>query len=618
MSWEVQTMKSKTSFFNTGIFKSSIKRFWPLWTAHFALWLVLLPVIALINNIGSMYYRNYALEFIDGFIGFPSSIFAFVMAILSAMAMYSFMYASRSTGLIASLPVKREAVFGSAFTAGLLPVIGSNLVIALLTLLCSLGCGSELALVFKAIAIWFAVYSMEYVVFYGIASLTAMMTGSLLVLPVLYVIFNFLFIGMEQIVRMILSAFVWGMSDFNMSSVLEFLCPLIFLGSNLDMSLEFKHGSASDFDYSTCTSVSFGSWSVLLIYFAVGIAFSAIALLMFRKHRMESAGDVIAVPCLRPVFKYGVTACTALCGGLLLFVIFASVFDSRSAAPFIMIPCMVICAFIGYFGSEMLLKKSFHVFRGGWTGFIVISCLCAVFTFCCDMDVLGIGRIVPDPDKVASIDVYDAGLISNRDAIKQFTELQKEIIDDRDRYIGCSDANETVMFRYTMKDGSVFSRQYNIADDENYKAYYDIIASPEVQLERFTPSVPVDTEHCTGGYFYSVFYSYDEFGNETSHDYRFSLSPEQAIDFYQNALIPDIKSGNKIIGRGEYHYYASLEIYLTDKIVSSDYESESYNDALCVDINSECTNCLRWIKDNLGVDLVALAAEYDTQVLYYD
>ena len=607
-----------------GLFKSSLKRFWPLWTAHFAVWFIILPVVVLINNISGTYYRNFTLELLDGVIGFPSVIFAFVMAILSAMAMYSFMYASRSTGLIASLPVKREAVFGSAFTAGRLPVVGWNLVIALLTLLCSLGCGGELGLVFKAIAIWFAVYSMEYVVFYGIASLTAMMTGSLLVLPVLYVIFNFLFIGMEQIVRMILSAFVWGMENYGLSAVLEFLCPLIFLGSHRGMPLEFEPGSqlvdpfSGSYDYSACTAVSFGSWSVLLIYFAVGIAFPVIALLMFRKHRMESAGDVIAVPCLRPVFKYGVTACTALCGGLLLFVIFASVFDSRSAAPFIMIPCMIICAFIGYFGSEMLLKKSFHVFRGGWTGFIVLSCLCAVFTFCCDTDVLGVGRIVPDPDKVESIEVYDAGLISNRDVIKQFTELQKEIIDDRDRYIENDNAYDYVMFRYTMKDGSVFSRQYDIADDENYKAYYDIISSPEVQLERFTPSVPVDIEHCTGGYFYSTFYSYDEFGNETSHDYRFSLSPDQAVDFYQNALIPDIKSGNKVVGRGEYPYYASLEIYLTDKNVSSDYESASFNDSLCVDINSECTNCLRWIKDNLGVDLVALAAEYDTQVQYYD
>ena len=614
MSWEVQTMKSKTSFFNAGLFKSSIKRFWPLWTAHFALWLILLPVIALINNIGSMYYRNYALEFIDGFIGFPSSIFAFVMAILSAMAMYSFMYASRSTGLIASLPVKREAVFGSAYIAGLLPVIGSNLVIALLTLLCSLGSGNEMAMVFKATAIWFAVYSMEYVVFYGIASLTAMMTGSLLALPVLYVIFNFLFIGMEQVVRMILSAFVWGLESFNLSSILEFLCPVLFLGSNLDMVLKFKDaaevaGSSSySYDHSECISVSFGSWSVLLIYFAVGVALSAVALLMFRKRRMESAGDVIAVPCLRPVFKYGVAACSALCGGLLLFVIFASVFDSRSAAPFIMIPCMVVCAFIGYFGSEMLLKKSFHVFRGGWTGFIVLSCLCAVFTFCCDIDVLGIGRIVPDPDKVESIEVYDAGRISNRDVIKQFTELQQEIIDDRDRYIGNSDAYEPVLFRYTMKDGSIFSREYSITDDENYKAYFGVIASPEVQLERFTPSVPVDIEHCTGGYFYSTFYSYDEAGVETSQDLRFSLSPEQAVDFYKNALIPDIKSGNKIIGRDDYAYYATIEIYLTDMI--SDSGDEYGGDTLCVDINSGCVNCLQWVKDNLGVDLSALAAEY--------
>lgn len=606
-------MKSKTSFFNTGLFKSSIKRFWPLWTAHFAVWFLILPVIVLINNINDPYY-NYALNMLDGFTGFPSVVFAFVMAILSAMAMYSFMYASRSTGLIASLPVKREAVFGSAYMAGLLPVIGSNLVIALLTLLCSLGSGNEMAMVFKATAIWFAVYSMEYVVFYGIASLTAMMTGSLLALPVLYVIFNFLFIGMEQVVRLILSAFVWGLESFNLSSILEFLCPVLFLGSNLDMSLKFKDGtellgsSSYSYDHSECISVSFGSWSVLLIYFAVGIALSAVALLMFRKRGMESAGDVIAVPCLRPVFKYGVAACSALCGGLLLFVIFASVFSCRSAAPFIMIPCMIICAFIGYFGSEMLLKKSFHVFRGGWTGFIVISCLCAVFTFCCDIDVLGIGRIVPDPDKVESIELYDAGRICNKDVIAKFAELQQNIVDDRDRYIGNSDAYEAVLFRYTMKDGSIFSREYSITNDDNCKAYFDIIASPEVQLERFTPSVPVDIDHCTGGYFYSTIYSYDEAGVETSQDLRFSLSPEQAVDFYKNALIPDIKSGNKVIGRDDYAYYATIEIYLTDMI--SDSGDEYGGDTLCVDINSGCVNCLQWVKDNLGVDLSALAAEY--------
>ena len=84
-------MKSKTSFFNMGLFKSSLKRFWPLWTAHFAVWFIILPVVVLINNISGTYFRNFTLELLDGIVGFPSVIFAFVMAILSAMAMYSFM-----------------------------------------------------------------------------------------------------------------------------------------------------------------------------------------------------------------------------------------------------------------------------------------------------------------------------------------------------------------------------------------------------------------------------------------------------------------------------------------------------------------------------------------------
>ena len=52
MSWEVQTMKSKISFFNAGLFRSTLRRFWPLWTIHFAGWLLFLPVLTLMNNLG--------------------------------------------------------------------------------------------------------------------------------------------------------------------------------------------------------------------------------------------------------------------------------------------------------------------------------------------------------------------------------------------------------------------------------------------------------------------------------------------------------------------------------------------------------------------------------------
>ena len=44
MKWEVRTMRSGTLFFNGTVFKKTICRFWPLWGAYFALWLIALPL----------------------------------------------------------------------------------------------------------------------------------------------------------------------------------------------------------------------------------------------------------------------------------------------------------------------------------------------------------------------------------------------------------------------------------------------------------------------------------------------------------------------------------------------------------------------------------------------
>lgn len=54
MSWEVQTMKSKISFFNAGLFRSTLRRFWPLWTIHFAGWLLFLPVCDVTRSVSKM------------------------------------------------------------------------------------------------------------------------------------------------------------------------------------------------------------------------------------------------------------------------------------------------------------------------------------------------------------------------------------------------------------------------------------------------------------------------------------------------------------------------------------------------------------------------------------
>lgn len=595
-------MKSKISFFNAGLFRSTLRRFWPLWTIHFAGWLLFLPVLTLMNNLGPNKSTNFIFAICENAV-FASPIIAFIMAILAAMAVFSFMYNSRSTGLIASLPVRREAIFCSTWLGGVFVIVGSNLVIALLTFLFSLGATTSAALAFKAVCIWLGVYSMQFILFFGIASLTAVMTGSIAVLPILYIIFNFLAVGMESIIRLDFSCLIWGMSNGSFDCVLDFLSPLVYMVGSFVPDVEYNTPYVADTLGSLldreCVAVTYSHWLPTVIYCLVGLIFSAAALMVFRKRRMESAGDVVAVRCMHPVFKYGVTVCSALCGGLLLYTVLFALFESRSASVFIMILSMIIFAFIGYFGAKMLLEKSFHVFRGSWVGFIVVCCLCAVFTLCCDLDVLGIGSYVLKVSSVKSLNVNYAGRIVDPSVIEDYIQLHKDIVSKKDRYenISYADSYEYVTFNYTLKDDRIISRAYRLPfDDENAARYYGLSNSVSILLERFSPSIPADEEHCSQAILY------------IGDNQRIDLTPAQAIDFYRNALLPDIKAGHKVISRTYDDIIATMYITFEQEIDNSRYYDSQ---DIVVEITTDCTECISWIKDNLGIDI-----EEDTQ--YYD
>ncbi|MDY5586692.1 MAG: hypothetical protein SPF50_01005 [Oscillospiraceae bacterium] len=595
-------MKSKISFFNAGLFRSTLRRFWPLWTIHFAGWLLFLPVLTLMNNLGPNKSTNFIFAICESAV-FASSVVAFIMAILAAMAVFSFMYSSRSTGLIASLPVRREAIFCSTWLGGVFVIVGSNLVIALLTFLFSLGATTSAALAFKAVCIWLGVYSMQFILFFGIASLTAVMTGSIAVLPILYIIFNFLAVGMEAIIRLDFSCLIWGMSNGSFDCVLDFLSPLFYMVGSFVPDVEYNTPYVADTLGSLldreCVAVTYSHWLPTVIYCLVGLIFSAAALMVFRKRRMESAGDVVAVRCMHPVFKYGVTVCSALCGGLLLYTVLFALFESRSASVFIMILSMIIFAFIGYFGAKMLLEKSFHVFRGSWVGFIVVCCLCAVFTLCCDLDVCGIGAYVPKEGSIKSITVYQRGPVEDPAIIENYRQLHEKIVSYKDEYehIVYSDDTESIMFEYELKNGRTVSREYTLPmDDENVERYYELANTPSLLLERFSPSIPADEEHCSQAILY------------IGDNQRIDLTPAQAIDFYRNALLPDIKAGHKVISRTYDDIIATMYITFEQEIDNSRYYDSQ---DIVVEITTDCTECISWIKDNLGIDI-----EEDTQ--YYD
>lgn len=588
-------MKSKISFFNAGIFKSMLKRFWPLWTAYFAVWFMCLPLPLLVAMLQGA--KESAVTMVTAAMKTSveaSVVSGFLMGILAAMAVFGFLYNSRSCGMIASAPVRREAVFCSAYLAGALPVIAANLLIAVLNWLFTLSSGIEGACIFKMNAILFAVNSMEFLIFFSIAAFIAMLTANIVALPVLYLIFNFVFLGMEYVVRMLYGMFVFGYNELP-DCILEFMSPLIYLFTRIGLS-------------ATKTAVTLTNWSALLGYIIAAVVLTAAALLLYRKRRMESAGDVIAVKSLRPVFKFCVTACSALCFGLLFFVIISTLFTSLSTSMLVLSAGLIIGAFIGYFASEMLLKKSFHVFKGNWKGFVITAVLCIVFAFVCVTDLFDLSSQLPDIDDIEMIVCnreaggYD---VTERSDIEAILKVNKAIIDDRDKYEGLDDTGYEsvgyVSLRYKLRDGRVICRGYTLLIDDNYKAYYAALGSVNIVKSCFTPEIPVTVQNV-----YDASFEYPSGSGELN---SISLTPEQAVDFYENALMKDIENGAKkphipemssTAGTDTPDSYVYIELVTAPEAATGD---ETYNDSLVVDIDADCTECIAWVKANLNIDL---------------
>ena len=145
------------------------------------------------------------------------------------------------------------------------------------------------------------------------------------------------------------------------------------------------------------------------VYALAGAALLAIAWLLYRRRRSESAGDVVAVGWMKPVFRCGVTGLAALLGGLLLYELFWRSFqESQYYEVLPLLVCMLVAGAIGYYGASMLLAKSLRVFRGSWRGLLLTAAGCAVVCAVLHFDVLGVADRVPEVSRVEKMTLYTA------------------------------------------------------------------------------------------------------------------------------------------------------------------------------------------------------------------
>ena len=466
MNWEVRTMRSGTSCFNGTLYRKTMARFWPLWALYGLFWMFAIP-LNLMNR-----YFNY-LRWTGG-TGTPQDLLldlarsipeslapgvwlAALMGLLCAMACFGYLYNNRSACMMHALPMRRETLFVTQYLAGLSFLLLPVAAVALCGVLVELARRppSMWAAARPCLAVWFLAHSGACLFFFSFAAFCAMFTGHILALPVFYGVLNGLALGVYALIQSLLDQFYYGFFFQDPSGgPVYYLTPLY--------ALIEANGHIYD-----PHSRSIDDPLLVAIYAGAGVVLAVLALLIYRGRQVESAGDVVSIPLVRPLFQIGVAFCAGLSLGL-----FTALFFGCYEDPLALTLCALIWTAVGFFVAEMLLKKSFRVL-GAWKRCLAMTAAMAALCLVCFLDPFGIEARTPQAGEVASVRLslesgypYDSGRLSGLELtdpqhVQQVIDLHKAIIRDKDRLEDNIGNSGYVSLDYTLTDGTRLTRRYS-------------------------------------------------------------------------------------------------------------------------------------------------------------
>lgn len=434
-------MRSATSFFDKTLFRSQLKHTWPLWLGYTALWLFLVPVT--LFSALSAYQGSYSAADASGLLlntGVRGGVFiSFFFGLFFAMLSFSHLTQSRATNGFHALPVRRETIFLTAYLTGLFCQVSSILV----TFLLGAAVSAPLHLSFWSVtgaAMGSAM--LEAVFFYSFAALCMMMTGQILAAPVFYFVGNILVQGMEYLLRNFAGNFLYGYSG-HADVALGFLSPPLYMYT--EVGIASIETCESDSYYVTAYALEHRSFMILAAYALAGLVIALIALLLYRTRKSEMTGSTVAFPWATPIFKYGVAFCTAVAlGQFLYYFLFGQYRSGGSDSLPGTILCMVAAGLVGYFVAEMLIRKSFRVFRAGAKGAVIVSLALVLLGVAMSFDLTGYEKRVPDESEIESAFYTFSGMTNvttdDADTIRRLTAAHRAIVKNRNEQARIADA----------------------------------------------------------------------------------------------------------------------------------------------------------------------------------
>lgn len=571
-------MKCRNSFCNGTLLKKNITRFAPLWIVYTVLLIAASTCNLQITKTvyPSQFFTSFdMLSHISGkekWVGqchqAGYDIHA-LYALLTALCCFGYLHKTRSAYMLHSLPISRSGMYVTSMLSGLLFAIVPQLFVTALNLVVMRILNADCAgLILTVCLEWL----LQYLLFFGIAVFCMLLTGRQFMAILIYILLTVFAYVLKIMTCDLIDPILYG---FSFSRQIQYTYTPDVV-ADPPVLAPFLYGLNQD-----CCSI----WSFASA--AAGVVLLVLSWLLYRSRAMEKSGEMVVHKGTKTVFRYMFAYLFMLCIGTGLFCAFKDdVFELRRNLP-LGVLCLLIGAFVGFFGAEMILERTVRVFRRRkFLTFGILALVIAAAAFGMRYDVLHLQSRIPQPEEIASVQIadsscysraedalddtlwcyYDIIELTEQEDIAAMCDVHQILLDNKEPFL-TGPCDMGIWIRYHLKSGKTIDRVYEFsgADLRNMSqlvAFY--YYRPNVQQHFYEKSgLPEAARIRASGY------------HVTALGGEITLNREEAAELYRY-LLEDIRDGNVTLkhpfgSEGYYRRRAELDLYFTLPDEESEY-----------------------------------------------
>ena len=433
-------MRSKTLSSDLTILRKDLTRFAPAWLGLCAYLLIWASTIITTGERWGDSYEPLA----------P------IFAPIFALVVFGYLCDPTECCMVHSLPIRRERLF-------LIHTVAACLMFLVPT---GLFCAVTRNYAIQKAIYRFLFMSLEFLFLFSIGVLSMMFTGRKIGAALLYIFIQ----SFTTIAGLIIN-----------NLYLPLLPGVVISEDWILLSPMFIVNNYADFMDNTV--LSWEDWRFLILFTLISLAILGISMLLYRRRKLEHAGDLLAVSWLNPFFA----ACSCLTGASAM-VLFG--YDMNYMM-------LLLGSAVGYFSYWMLSKKTARVFTPKILGGFV--CLIAALLgsmHLTHLDPLGRVYYVPQPNKVAEATIgqysYDSDNFVTTDPA-YIAELAALHTDIAELYIPTVQTKHEpregrrIFITYELKNGRTIQREYQCSDQALLERAAWFLSQPEAHFKTNNP-----------------------------------------------------------------------------------------------------------------------------------